>query len=73
MPDLIEIQKKSYEWFLEKGLREVLDDISPIVDYSGELILEFLDYSLYGEPKYDMEECKRGILIILVLYVSRFV
>ncbi|MEL7569924.1 MAG: DNA-directed RNA polymerase subunit beta, partial [Eubacteriaceae bacterium] len=58
MPDLIEIQKKSYEWFLEKGLREVLDDISPIVDYSGELILEFLDYSLYGEPKYDMEECK---------------
>jgi len=58
MPNLIEIQKKSYEWFLEKGLREVLDDVSPIVDYSGELILEFLDYSLYGEPKYDVEECK---------------
>ncbi len=58
MPNLIEIQKKSYEWFLEKGLREVFDDISPITDYSGELILEFLDYNLYGEPKYDIEECK---------------
>ncbi len=58
MPNLIEIQKKSYAWFLEKGLREVFDDISPITDYSGELILEFLDYNLYGEPKYDIEECK---------------
>jgi len=58
MPDLIEIQRKSYDWFMEKGLREVFDDISPIVDYSGELILEFLDYELYGEPKYNMEECK---------------
>ncbi|PAB56130.1 DNA-directed RNA polymerase subunit beta [Anaeromicrobium sediminis] len=58
MPNLIEIQRKSYEWFLEQGLREVFDDISPIQDYTGNLILEFIDYSLDGQPKYDIEESK---------------
>ncbi|QZY54635.1 DNA-directed RNA polymerase subunit beta [Crassaminicella profunda] len=58
MPNLIEIQSKSYEWFLKDGLREVFEDISPIQDYTGNLILEFIDYSLDGEPKYEIEECK---------------
>jgi DNA-directed RNA polymerase subunit beta len=58
MPNLIEIQRKSYEWFLEQGLREVFEDISPIQDYTGNLILEFIDYSLDGQPKYDIEESK---------------
>lgn len=58
MPNLIEIQRESYEWFLREGLREVFEDISPIQDYTGNLILEFIDYSLDGEPKYEVEECK---------------
>ncbi|MBF7096000.1 DNA-directed RNA polymerase subunit beta [Alkalibacter mobilis] len=58
IPNLIAIQKKSYDWFLEKGLKEVFNDISPIVDYTGNLILEFIDYNLDGEPKYDEAECK---------------
>ncbi len=58
MPDLIEIQKNSYEHFLEIGLREVLNDISPITDYSENLILEFVDYYLDDKPKYEVEECK---------------
>jgi DNA-directed RNA polymerase subunit beta len=58
MPNLIEIQRKSYEWFLKNGLREVFEDISPIQDYTGNLILEFIDYSLDGDPKYEIEECK---------------
>ena len=58
MPDLIEIQKKSYRNFLEFGLREVLNDVSPITDYSENLILEFVDYYLDDNPKYDVEECK---------------
>jgi DNA-directed RNA polymerase subunit beta len=58
MPNLIEIQRKSYEWFLKDGLKEVFEDISPIQDYTGNLILEFIDYSLDGEPKYEIEECK---------------
>jgi len=58
LPNLIEIQMKSYEWFLKEGLMEAFDDISPIQDYTGNLILEFRDYSLDGEPKYDVEECK---------------
>ena len=57
MPNLIEIQKKSYEWFLETGLREVFQDVSAITDYTGNLELTFLDYSL-DEPKYSIEECK---------------
>lgn len=58
LPNLIEIQSKSYEWFLKEGLKEVFEDISPIQDYTGNLILEFIDYSLDGEPKYEVEECK---------------
>ena len=58
MPDLIEIQTNSYNNFLEFGLREVLNDISPITDYSENLILEFVDYYLDDQPKYDVEECK---------------
>ena len=58
VPNLIEIQVDSYKWFLEEGLKEVFDDISPIEDYTGNLILEFVDYSLDENPKYDIEECK---------------
>jgi DNA-directed RNA polymerase subunit beta len=54
---LIEIQKKSYEWFLEEGLREMFQDISPIQDFTGNLVLEFIDYSL-GEPKYTVDDAK---------------
>ncbi len=58
MPNLIEIQKKSYEWFLKDGLMEAFMDISPIQDYTGNLILEFVNYSLDGSPKYGEEESK---------------
>ena len=58
MPNLIEVQKNSYHWFLDEGLREVFRDISPITDYTGNLILDFVDYSLDDTPKYSVEECK---------------
>ena len=59
MPNLIEVQKNSYEWFLDEGLKEVLDDISPIADYSGHLSLEFVDFKLCeDEVKYTIDECK---------------
>ena len=58
MPNLIEVQTKSYQWFLEEGLREVLHDVSPIVDYSGNLYIEFLDFTVDPTPKYPVEECK---------------
>ena len=59
MPNLIEVQKNSYDWFLKKGLKEVFEDISPISDYSGHLSLEFTDFSLREEEaKYSIEECK---------------
>ncbi len=59
MPDLIEVQKNSYYRFLKEDLREVLDDISPITDYSGKLVLEFVDYKIdLDHPKYSMEESK---------------
>ncbi|MGE7842700.1 DNA-directed RNA polymerase subunit beta [Lysinibacillus sp. NPDC093712] len=57
LPNLIEIQTASYEWFLEEGLREMFRDISPIEDFTGNLSLEFIDYAL-GDPKYDVDECK---------------
>ncbi|HOK30780.1 MAG TPA: DNA-directed RNA polymerase subunit beta [Limnochordia bacterium] len=57
MPNLVEIQHKSYQWFLHEGLRQMFDDVSPIQDFTGNLVLEFLDYD-FGEPKYDVEECK---------------
>ena len=57
LPNLIEIQTASYQWFLDEGLREMFQDISPIEDFAGNLSLEFIDYSL-GEPKYSIDECK---------------
>ena len=58
MPNLIEVQKKSYEWFLKEGLREVFDDADAITDYTGNLELSFIDYRLDDQPKFDVEECK---------------
>ena len=58
MPNLIEVQKKSYEWFLAEGLREVFADAASITDYTGNLELSFLDYTMDEEPKYSIEECK---------------
>ena len=59
MPNLIEVQKDSYQWFLDEGLKEVFDDISPIADYSGHLSLEFVDFKLCEDDvKYSIEECK---------------
>ncbi|HHW69926.1 MAG TPA: DNA-directed RNA polymerase subunit beta [Clostridiales bacterium] len=58
MPNLIEIQKKSYEWFLEEGIKEVFEDISPITDYTETLVLEFVSYKLEDEPKYSVAESK---------------
>lgn len=58
MPNLIEIQTESYDWFIKEGLKEVFEDISPIKDYAGNLVLEFIDYSLNDSPKYGQEECK---------------
>ena len=57
MPNLIEIQRDSYQWFLEEGLMEMFEEISPISDFTGNLSLEFVNYSL-GEPKYDVDECR---------------
>ena len=60
MPNLIEVQKDSYNWFLDEGLKEVFDDISPIEDYAGKLSLEFVDFTLCeDEVKYSIEECKQ--------------
>ncbi|MCG4584171.1 DNA-directed RNA polymerase subunit beta, partial [Anaerosalibacter bizertensis] len=58
LPDLIEVQKSSYEWFLNEGLKEVFQDISPIQDYTGNLILEFVDYYIGDDPKYDEDEAR---------------
>ena len=58
MPNLIQIQTDSYDWFVKEGLREVFEDISPIKDYADNLVLEFIDYSLTDSPKYEQEECK---------------
>ena len=58
MPNLLEIQKSSYKWFLETGLREVFKDVDSVCDYSGNLELSFIDYSMDEKPKYNEEECK---------------
>ena len=58
MPNLLEIQKSSYKWFLETGLKEVFRDVDSVTDYSGNLELSFIDYSMNEQPKYDSEECK---------------
>ena len=58
MPNLIEIQINSYNWFLKEGLKEVFHDVSPIADYNANLLLEFIDYRLDDEPNYDIQESK---------------
>ena len=58
MPNLIKVQKDSYDWFIKEGLGEVLKDISPIEDYSGNLVLEFFDYYMEDKTKYSIEEAK---------------
>ena len=58
MPHLLEIQKNSYKWFLDEGLREVFKGVAAITDYSGNLELSFVDYSMNEPPKYTEEECK---------------
>ena len=58
MPNLLEVQKESYQWFLDTGLREVFKDVDSITDYAGNLELSFIDYSMDEKPKYDVEECK---------------
>ncbi len=57
-PDLIEVQKNSYNWFITDGLKEVFEELEPVTDYSGNLILEFIDFTLEKKPKYTIEECK---------------
>ncbi len=58
IPNLIEIQKKSYKWFLDHGLREVFEDVSGITDHTGNYVLDFIDYKIDEKPKYSVEECK---------------
>ncbi|NLH00776.1 MAG: DNA-directed RNA polymerase subunit beta, partial [Clostridiales bacterium] len=58
MPNLLEIQKESYKWFLDEGLREVFSEVDSVTDYSGNLELSFIDYSMNEKPKYTEEECK---------------
>ena len=58
MPNLLEVQKSSYKWFLETGLREVFMDVAAITDYAGNLELTFIDYKMDENPKYSVEECK---------------
>ena len=58
MPNLIEVQKNSYKWFLTEGLKEVFRDVSGITDYSGNLVLDFVDYHLVDTPIYSITECK---------------
>ena len=58
LPNMLKIQKDSYEWFLREGLREVFRDVDTITDYTGNLELSFLDYSMNEPPKYSVEECK---------------
>lgn len=58
MPNLIEVQKDSYKWFLTQGLKEVFNDVSAITDYTGNLVLDFVGYRLDDQPKYSVAECK---------------
>ncbi len=70
MPNLIEVQKNSYQWFLEDGLREVFDETAAITDYNGNLVLDFIGYRLEETPKYTVEECKeRDVTYAAPLYV----
>ena len=66
MPNLIEVQKDSYKWFLDEGLKEVFDDISPIADYGGKLSLEFIDFTFDAkDAKYTIEMCIRDSIYII--------
>ena len=58
LPNLVEVQTKSFKWFLEEGLMEVLREVSPITDHSEKLVIEFVSYSIDQKPKYTVEECK---------------
>ena len=70
MPNLIEVQKNSYQWFLEEGLRDVFDETAAITDYNGNLVLDFIGYRLEETPKYTVEECKeRDATYATPLYV----
>ena len=71
IPDLIELQRKSYDWFVERGLRDLLDEISPIQDFTGKSMeLHFNDYE-FGDPKYDQLECRaRDLTFSRPLYVE---
>ncbi len=70
MPNLIEVQKNSYDWFLNEGLRDVFDETAAITDYNGNLVLDFIDYRLEETPKYTVEECKeRDVTYSTALYV----
>ena len=67
MPNLIELQLDSYKWFLDEGLQEVFDDVNPITDYTGNLVLEFVGYKLDMENiKYSVEECKERDALMLL-------
>ena len=71
MPNLIEVQKNSYKWFLDQGLKEVFRDIASITDYSGNLVLDFIDYRLEETPKYSVQECKeRDVTYAAPLHVT---
>ena len=70
MPNLLEIQKTSYQWFLDTGLREVFADVGAITDYAGTLELSFIDYSMDEPPKYNVEECKARDLSLIHIYSS---
>ncbi len=71
MPNLIEVQKNSYKWFLDQGLKEVFRDIASITDYSGNLVLDFIDYRLEEKPKYSVQECKeRDVTYAAPLHVT---
>ena len=71
MPNLIEVQKNSYQWFLDRGLKEIFEDSSGIVDHTGNLLLEFIDFRINYEPKYTIEECKlRNATYSATLYVT---
>ena len=67
LPDLTEVQKVSYKWFLKEGLKEAFDDISPIEDYTGNIILEFLDYYIEDEPKYTERVKQEKVIQIIQL------
>ncbi len=60
MPNLIEVQKNSYHWFLEEGLKEVFSDVSAITDYTGNLVFDFVDYRLDEKPKYTVRSARSG-------------